>query len=575
MIDKLENYRRVNTQTPDTQRLWPLYGAGFDNLGQGGSPIEAPVPEIGPDELLVRHDAVGLCFSDIKVIKLGQDHPRIYKDMQKDPVILGHEVSLTIIKAGDKLRDHYKPGDRFIIQADIFVNGIGYAYGYELQGGLSQYARIDQRVLNGDDGNYLIPVQPSTGFAESALTEPWACVTAAYGLKYRTGLKSGGTAWIIGTEEEPKRSYTISSGFDKNSCPSRLLLTNTPAAFSDWLRAGAQTYGIEVSDITDIQDPVIEAVDDIIILGADAGLVESVSPKLANFGILAILTDQPFPRPVKIDVGRIHYNRWVIVGSAGTDIARAYSGVPVRSALRPGGHALFVGAGGPMGHMHVQRALQVTGHPGTIVCTDVSDLRLDDLCTSFSGEAHAKGIEWLCLNPMNKEEYQKGMSAFQEIGFDDIIVLAPLPTVISEVAAYLAPDGVMNIFAGVNRGVMALLNLNDTVFRNTRVIGHSASTIEDLRFMLHQAESGELSPNRSVAAVGSLSAARDGLLALQDASYPGKVVIYPQIKDFPLTSLPELKEKLPSVWGKLKYEREWSIEAENEFLRLLLPEESD
>jgi hypothetical protein len=209
------------------------------------------------------------------------------------------------------------------------------------------------------------------------------------------------------------------------------------------------------------------------------------------------------------------------------------------------------------------------------VCTDVSDLRLDDLCTSFSGEAHAKGIEWLCLNPMNKEEYQKGMSAFQEIGFDDIIVLAPLPTVISEVAAYLAPDGVMNIFAGVNRGVMALLNLNDTVFRNTRVIGHSASTIEDLRFMLHQAESGELSPNRSVAAVGSLSAARDGLLALQDASYPGKVVIYPQIKDFPLTSLPELKEKLPSVWGKLKYEREWSIEAENEFLRLLLPEESD
>ena len=92
--------------------------------------------------------------------------------------------------------------------------------------------------------------------------------------------------------------------------------------------------------------------------------------------------------------------------------------------------------------------------------------------------------------------------------------------------------------------------------------------------MLHQAESGELSPNRSVAAVGSLSAARDGLLALQDASYPGKVVIYPQIKDFPLTSLPELKEKLPSVWSKLKNEREWSTEAENEFLRLMLPEES-
>ena len=72
------------------------------------------------------------------------------------------------------------------------------AYGYRLQGGLSGYNVIDQRILNGDDGNYLIPVQPATGYAESALTEPWACVTAAYGLKYRTGLKAGGTAWIVG-----------------------------------------------------------------------------------------------------------------------------------------------------------------------------------------------------------------------------------------------------------------------------------------------------------------------------------------------------------------------------------------
>ena len=73
------------------------------------------------------------------------------------------------------------------------------AYGYRLQGGLSGYNVIDQRILNGDDGNYLIPVQPATGYAESALTEPWACVTAAYGLKYRTGLKDGGTTWIIGS----------------------------------------------------------------------------------------------------------------------------------------------------------------------------------------------------------------------------------------------------------------------------------------------------------------------------------------------------------------------------------------
>jgi D-arabinose 1-dehydrogenase-like Zn-dependent alcohol dehydrogenase len=129
------------------------------------------MPQYSPDELLVRHDACGLCFSDVKVIRAGEKHPRIYRDMRANPVVLGHEVTLTVIGVGDNLHDRYRVGDRFIVQADIYVGGLNLAYGYEIQGGLSQYNVIDQRVLNGDDGNYLIPVQPGTGYAESALTE--------------------------------------------------------------------------------------------------------------------------------------------------------------------------------------------------------------------------------------------------------------------------------------------------------------------------------------------------------------------------------------------------------------------
>jgi threonine dehydrogenase-like Zn-dependent dehydrogenase len=267
----------------------------------------------------------------------------------------------------------------------------------------------------------------------------------------------------------------------------------------------------------------------------------------------------------------VHYNRWVYVGGPGPDIARVYNDVPVRSSLKPGGRAWFVGAGGPMGRMHVQRAIQLAEGPSTIVCTDISDLRLEDLCVSFEAEAAAKGIEWLCLNPMNEETYAAGMAPFKECGFDDIIVLAPVPAVISDAATYLGPKGVMNVFAGVARGTMADLDLSDAFMKDARVIGHSASSIDDLRLMLSQAESGDLSPNRSVAAVGSLGAARDGLQSVQDTTFPGKVVIFPQIKDMPLTPLPELKEVLPSVYAKLKDGREWTVEAEEEFLRLMLP----
>ncbi len=113
-------------------------------------------------------------------------------------MVLGHEVILTVVGIGENLRDQYSIGDRFIVQADIYVDGVGWAYGYEIQGGFSQYNRIDQRVLNGDGGNYLLPVKETTGYAEAALNEPWACVEASYIVQYRTAWKEGGAVWIVG-----------------------------------------------------------------------------------------------------------------------------------------------------------------------------------------------------------------------------------------------------------------------------------------------------------------------------------------------------------------------------------------
>ncbi|MCR4407122.1 MAG: alcohol dehydrogenase catalytic domain-containing protein [Anaerolineae bacterium] len=585
MSDKLSEYRRADAPLPDSHCLWPLYGAGFENLGRDGQPVEVPMPQHGPDELLVRHDACGLCFSDVKVIQAGQKHPRIHRNMQTIPVVLGHEVTLTVVGVGDHLRGQYRIGDRFIVQADIYVGGVGYAYGYEIQGGLSQYSVIDQRVLNADHGNHLIPIQPGIGYAESALTEPWTCVATAYRLKYRTGLKPGGTTWIIGAPPSPicgggagGGGYTISAGFDEVSHPARLLLTNVPTEFAGWLRTRAKALGVEVIEVNDITAPPVERVDDIILLGADPELIEAVSPRLAPFGVLAIIADTPLPRKVAVDIGRVHYDRWLYVGGPGPDIARAYSDVPVRSELKPGGRAWFVGAGGPMGQMHVQRAIEAPAGPRTILCTARSDRRLRVVESIYRADAEAKGIAFTCVSRENEEMYRQTLNkACPErerrvgaSGFDDIVVMAPDAEAIAEAADYLAPGGVMNIFAGVARGTMASLDLSGIYLKNVRFIGHSGLTTEDMRLTLSLVESGHLSPNRLVAAIGSLSAARDGLQAVKDAIFPGKIVIYPHIKDFPLTPLPDLKDKLPSVYAKLKDGREWTKEAEEEFLRLML-----
>lgn len=569
MSDKLEKYKKGLDPLPKQYRLWPLYGAGLENLGKDGQPIDVPMPSYGPDELLIRHDACGLCFSDIKVISQGQSHPRIYKDMQTDPVVLGHEVTLTVVGVGENLRDRYKVGDRLSMEPEIFVNGQSRAYGYYYQGGLSQYSVLGADFYKNDHGNNLISVRPGSGYAEIGLAEPWACVVAAYTLTYRTGLKAGGTLWVIGAGDN--RTFKISAGFDAASHPSRVLLSAVPEPFAGWIKNRAAELGVDVVDVPDLSAPPVDLVDDIVLLGADPDIIEKVSPHLEQFGVMAIMAQSAMPRKVNVDVGRIHYHRWVYVGSTGTDIARAYSDVPVRSALKPGGKALFVGAGGPMGRMHVQRAIEFHNPPATIVCSDVSDMRLEELCSAFAQQAREKGIEFICLNPMNKADYETGMAPFTQSGFDDIIVLAPVPPVIADAATRLGIRGVMNVFAGVARGVMTSLDLSDAYLKDARVIGHSASGMDDMLLVLDKTYGNELSPNRSVAAVGSLSAAKDGLKAVKDATLAGKVVIYPNIKEMPLTTLPELKEKLPTVYALLNERGEWTNEAEAEFLRQMLP----
>ena len=51
----------------------------------------------------------------------------------------------------------------------------------------------------------------------------------------------------------------------------------------------------------------------------------------------------------------------------------------------------------------------------------------------------------------------------------------------------------------------------------------------------------------------------------------GKVVIYRNIRELPLTPLEELKDKMPTVFARLKDGREWTTQREEEFLRLMLP----
>lgn len=561
--EKLEQYRKPQAPASAANRLWPLYGAGWENLGKDGGAMELPVPKPGPDELLVRHDAVGICFSDIKVIRAGENHPRIHRSMKEEPVVLGHEVALTVVEAGENLRDQYKPGDRYIVQADIYIGGKPYAYGYELQGGFSKYSIIDWRVLNGDHGNYLVPVKPDDGYAEVALCEPWACVEASYTVVYRTTWQEGGVVWLIGDGKG------VSLGKATAWRPAKVVLDVSDSEFAGQVRAWAASAGVVVQE----GDDGATKYDDIVVLGHDADLCERVFPRLANGAIFNIVLDQPLPRAVAVDIGRMHYDHLLVVGADASDLSAAYT--PVRTQLKPGGRCWILGAAGPMGQMHLLRALSMPGKPAKVVATNLHAARMAPVRKMFEHQAAELGVEIAFLSRDDFADeaafLARKWAESDNQGYDDVVIMAPSTTAVQQASEVTADGAVINVFAGLARGTLVELDLNPVAQRGVRYTGTSGSSIEDLRHMRDLVESKQLPTNHSVAAIAGLEGVGDGLHAVAEGRFAGKVVIYPNLsKPLPLTPLTELDKVLPGVAAKLDADGMWTREAEDELLREML-----
>ncbi len=571
---KLEAYVRGTLPLPERHWLWPLYGQGLENLGRDDRPTQVPMPKPGPDQLLVRHDAVGLCFSDTKVINMGEAHPRLHgRNMRTDPVVLGHEVALTVVAVGENLTERFHQGDRFIIQADIYYKGMGLAYGYALQGGLSQYNLVGEEILNGDEGCYLLPLAPHMGYAQGALTEPWACVVASYGIHYRSAWKPGGRALIAaGPAADPQT--TLGTPYAKEGPPEVVYAQGLSAPLLAELRQQAAARGHRLEVLPSLEALAGQPLDDIVLLGADASLYEAAQSLAANGALINVVGAGALEGTAQVDVGRLHYDNLGLVGTAGARIADGYG--PIRTEFVPGGAMLLMGAAGPMGQMHFQRALQAAQCPRLIVATSRVMDRLALLPQKFAQLIEERRSETRVLvratgSQPSPEQYAELRAETGGQGYDDIIILAPSAQVVADAVALLAPGGVVNIFAGLARGTMAPIPLADVVNKGIRLVGSSGSALSDLRHMLQEAENGRLDPNLSVVAIAGLGAAKEGITGVMQQQFPGKVVIYPQVLDFPLTLLPDLKEHLPSVYAKLGPNDSWSVEAERAFLREMLP----
>ena len=154
---------------------------------------EMPVPEIGPDEMLVKVWACGICGSDVME----------WYRIKTAPRVLGHEIAAEIAKIGDEV-ERYKKGERVFVSHHVPCNTCRYCLrGYHTvcetlhttnfdPGGFAEFVRVP--ALNVDRGVFRLP--DSVSYEEGTFVEPLACVVR--GLRF-VDLEPGSTVLVLGS----------------------------------------------------------------------------------------------------------------------------------------------------------------------------------------------------------------------------------------------------------------------------------------------------------------------------------------------------------------------------------------
>jgi len=534
-------------EIPGNQRAVQLVGPDTLRLN-----AEKPIVPPGRRQILCRVEAVGLCFSDLKLLKQFSQHvrkSRITAGIDDEalseipsympgeaPTVPGHEAVVRVWAVGEGV-DRHRPGERYLVQTDyrwLRTAAANAAFGYNFEGALQEFVLMDERVITSPEGeSMLIPASEDLSASAIALVEPWACVEDAYASRDRRSVKSGGRALLVHDADIPE--LLILKQRDRQGRDSTVKVVK-PAD----LGSAAGTY------------------DDVIYLGASADVIEALFPKLAPGGLLNIvLCGKPISRPVATPVGQVHYGGIRIVGTTGCDPADAMKTIPHSGEVRSGDMLNVVGAAGPMGVMHVVRDV-CTGLPNlTILAGDLDGERLAALSRIALPLAAKNGISFATYDA--RGDVRHGSPSYT-------LVMVPLPGLVAEAVNHSADHGIINIFAGIPTDVHVEIDLNAYIERKLYFIGTSGSTLEDMRAVLAKVEGGALDTNLSVAAVCDLDGALDGMRAIEQRRVSGKIMVYPSCRGLGLVRLGEMGERLPDV-AKLLDRGMWTREAEQALLR--------
>ena len=206
--------------------------------------------------------------------------------------------------------------------------------------------------------------------------------------------------------------------------------------------------------------------------------------------------------------------------------------------------------------------------------TDIDDNRLSRAACIFTPEhAEKEGVRLIYVNTSRMNDPVKHLRELTGgTGFDDVLIFAPVKSVIEQGDGILGFDGCLNFFAGpTNPEFKAELNFYNVHYAFTHIVGTSGGNTDDMRESLKLMGEGKINPAIMITHVGGLDAVVDTTLNLPQIP-GGKKLIYTNIS-MPLVSLYKLGEmgKSNKLYAGLheivsKNDYIWSLEAEKYLL---------
>src|SRR5271157_5502932 len=342
---------------PDEMRAVVLDGTGFSHLGVR----RVPTPRAGPQQMLARVDAAGICTSLIKLIEQGPNHPLLYGwDITRFPLILGDEGSVTLVEVGADLRARYRPGQRYVIQPAVDSAPINHreryrdhargvnkvAVGYTLGGHLAEYVLISEEILA---AGCLLPLPDATlPYAHAALSEPFSCVISAQDHHVHLtqknalaprgvlkGLKPGGVTVVLGAGAMGRMHVALAMSYRPRAIvaadlvDSRLEVVKTlfgPRAAE--LGVALRTLNPSHEDLTQVVNELTNyaGADDVIVAVGARQVIADAQSLLGRGAVLNLFGGlKKGEDNVEFDTSMVHYKEINITGSSGGspwDVAR-------------------------------------------------------------------------------------------------------------------------------------------------------------------------------------------------------------------------------------------------------------